>query len=191
MTTKPGGSEPLSSSSVPTKRFERPARAACRVAQRLDADAGEGRGDPRTGGPAQRAAGGDRRRVLLGVGTHPEAVLEVDAKVLDGLALQLRAHARIDGRGVAAHADAARELVGVGRVPGQRPERRLPEPLHGVCLEPVRAAVEGVHRLPAPWFARVVRREGVARPAERRELGRGVVDEAHVSFRDRSNSRRG
>ena len=73
--------------------------------------------------------------VLLGVGPVAVAVLEVDAEVLDRLALELRADARVDlGRdsagGVPSGASspiAAAKAPRVGRVLGEGPQRELAE----------------------------------------------------------------
>jgi hypothetical protein len=100
------------------------------LAHRLDADAEERRQRALPHAPRHFARSGDRRRVLLGVRTRAEAVLEVDAEVFDRLAFELAADAIVHGLrqpavGIGGEADPAGEVGrrGAVRVQG-RPRHR-------------------------------------------------------------------
>ena len=128
---------------------ERAQRARREVArQRLDADADERRqraGDQARGGLLRGLRG---VVVFLVVGAVAVTVLEVDAEVLDSLAVQLLAYALEHlRREVAADADRLAERVGIGRVGIERAQRELAELLRCLRGEQVRTAVDRVHGL--------------------------------------------
>ena len=150
VTTKFGGSTP----SVRSSRRVRN-RSKVRRLRRLSSSFSGLMRMPIDGGsvPALQARGhfvrGDLRvAVLLMIGAAAEAVLEVDAEILDRLARELVAHAGVDaiGRG-GLGADHRGQGGGVRGVLVERPECHRPELLRRVSLEEVRAAVDRVDRL--------------------------------------------
>ena len=155
------------------------------LTHRLDTDAEERRQPLFTHAAGDLAGGGDRGGILLGVGAGAEAVLEVEAEVLDRLAFQLAADALVDRRRQPAlgirrrEAHAARELgravaVGVHGGAGD-----LAEPRRRLGLEQLRPAVDGVDRLPRRAVARVGLHERTVGGAERVEVGLRVVEQRH------------
>ena len=106
--------------------------------------------------PAAQPAATSRRRgvgvaVLLGVGPVAVAVLEVDAEVLDRLARRAsrrRARRMVARERRSRQAERRAKSAGVGRVLVQRRSASAPEPRRRVGLEQVRAAVDGMDRLP-------------------------------------------
>ena len=101
VTTKFSGKRPaVAASSVPTKI------SSVRAPRAFHSSPNDLIRMPRNGGsdPFRQAArhlrgGGSGSRVLVGVGARAEAVLEVDAEVLDGLAAKLGQHALVDRKG--------------------------------------------------------------------------------------------
>ncbi len=74
--------------------------------------------------------------VLLRVGPVPVAVLEIDAEVFDGLALELGHHPRVDLlRQLRREAQGIAEDVCVGSMLAQGPQSQLPELARGVGPE--------------------------------------------------------
>ncbi len=98
--------------------------------------------------------------ILLGVGAAPVPVLEIDAVVLDRLALQLLDDARVDPRSQRLREpDRGGEGVRVRRVLGQRVERQRAELAGDVGAEEVRAAVDRVDGLALRRLPGVATRE--------------------------------
>ena len=128
-------------------------------------------------GPAATSLGGRlRMAVLFGVRTIAVAVLEIDAEVFDRLAPQLlddrartcRANAAVDA--VARSSSAGASVARVGRVLVERRQRQRAELRRRVRAEQMRAAVDGVHRLPVAGLAGIRARDArVARFRKSRE----------------------
>ncbi len=98
--------------------------------------------------------------VLFGAWPVAVAVFEVNAKVLDGLALELAQHALVDLFGQAPRqANGLREDLRAGSIFFERPAGRHPQLARDVGFELVRAAVNRVHRLAPAGFARVAFRK--------------------------------
>ncbi len=96
------------------------------------------------------------RLVLLGVRAGAVAVLEVDAQVLDGLALQLGADAVVDGpRELVGDAEDGGERAGVRGVLVEGGERLVAPGAQGARGEDVPGDVDGVNGLAGAGVARV------------------------------------
>ena len=112
--------------------------------ERLEADADEGRRD--RGGDARSV---DHRRILHRVGPAAEAVLEVDAQVLDRLTLELaldpRQHPVDEGL---VQPDSCGQHRGVRRVLIKRCAGGCAPLGDEIGVHPVPGHVHGVHRLP-------------------------------------------
>ena len=159
MSARPSGRPPCSTSAVDEQVEGADAAGARRGLERLEPDADERRREPCADGGRDPLGGADRVGVLDVVAANAVAVLEVDAEVLDRLALELLAHARCDGRGDA--------LVEPDR-DGQRlePARRVGGGERGAApldrelgREPVGGHVDGVHGLPRSVVAGIRGRE--------------------------------
>ena len=117
--------------------------------------------------------------VFFGVRPVAVAVLEVDPEVLDRLARSLSTtRARIvspASRG--AQAERAARTIGVGRMLVERRQRERAELRRRVAPEQMRAAVDGVHRLPVAALAGIVARDRAIRArsveTDRREIALG------------------
>jgi hypothetical protein len=123
----------------------------------LEADAAERR---RVARRDERARGTQGVGVLLAVAAVAVTVLEVDPQVLDGLALQLAAHAVVQlGHQVGRQAEPVGELGRRRAVLGQHGQRLRP-PLAGQAgVAAVGRDVDGVNRLAHARVARITRRE--------------------------------
>ena len=133
------------------KEIERAQAAALQLlVQRLDPDADPRRQRAAASAFATSSAADCAKPILFLVGPVAEAILEIDAEVLDRLARELVDDAQVDAIGQAGDPgpSAPASAAGVGRVLLQRAQRQRAELLRGVGLEQVRAAVDGVHRLP-------------------------------------------
>ena len=90
-----------------------------------------------------------RRRVFFSVRPAAEAVFEVDAVVLDRLALELLGDTRVEASGeIAVEAERGRERGGVRRVLAQRAQRDGAQLRGRVGREEMRASVDRVDGLP-------------------------------------------
>ena len=146
------------------EELQRPRRASLPfLAERLDPNADERRKQA-FGHRARRLLGrAHRRRVLFGVGTRAEPILEVDAEILDRLAFELLLHALVDDRDQPfavrprgkREADGLREVGRVSSVSRHRATRAFAEARHRLRAKQLRAAVDGVHRLPRGAVARI------------------------------------
>ena len=122
----------------------------------LHADAHVGGGGAVLEGLGDQAGGAGGGGVLLGVGARAVAVLEVDAQVLDGLALQLGAHAVVHGP--ARSSAMPRTLGEGGGVRGvfvEGGERLVAPGADGARVEDVTGYVDGVDGLAGAGVARV------------------------------------
>ena len=89
-------------------------------------------------------------------------------------------------------ADAAGEVGRRAAVGVHRRARHGAEPRGGLGLEQLRAAVDGVDRLPRRAIARVRLHERAVGGAERLEVRAGFVEQRHAPrYPDMSNSRTG
>ena len=156
VTTKFGGSVPPVAVEQPRQeQIERAQAAALQLlVERLDADADAGRQRALRPGRCDHVRGRRARKaILFVVGPVAEAVLEVDAEILDRLPLQLVDDARIDASGEfgcdgersARFALSARILRAL--------ESGRAELLGNVRREEMRPAVNGVNRLPRVCIA--------------------------------------
>src|SRR6266571_702277 len=144
----------------------------------LDANSEEGGEGARGQSLGYLLRGTGRVLVLLGVRAVAVAVLEVDPVVLDGLALQLGHHARVD-----ALTQLAREAQGLGQggrvgpVLAERAQGEVAELARRVGLEELGPAVDRVDGLAIGWVAGVLAGEGRVRPAQARQgrLDRPIV----------------
>lgn len=122
----------------------------------LHADARTGRRAALRAGGREERGGAGGRGVLLDVGARAVAVLEVDAQILHGLALQLGPHPGVDGFGeVAGEAEDGGEGVGVGGVLVEGRQRLVAPVAHGGGGKEVGGHVDGVDGLAGAGVAGV------------------------------------